>query len=157
MGFLIEVIFKKAEISDIERLIKLHEASFAGDTEAFSEEAWNGYFCNYDNVLNAINNHIAFKIMTEDKIIGDIFIKICSDHQYYIWLFSIFPEYQNMGVGSKALRFLEEYFTNARMFTLVTPKQKPRNCHFYEKNGFKQVFEEVVSDRYTKIGYAKIM
>lgn len=43
-GFFMEIIFKKAEINDIEDLIKLHEASFAGDTEAFGEEAWNGWF-----------------------------------------------------------------------------------------------------------------
>lgn len=83
--------YKKAEISDVDKLIELHEASFKGDTDAFGKKAWNGYFCIPDNVINAINNLIVFKIITNEEIIGDIFIKRCDDQQYYIWLFSILP------------------------------------------------------------------
>jgi RimJ/RimL family protein N-acetyltransferase len=46
------------------------------------------------------------------------------------------PEYQNQGIGTQAMAFMEQAFPEARRWTLGTPLWNLRTQHFYEKAGY---------------------
>ena len=66
------------------------------------------------------------------------------------------PELQGQGIAQKALTILESVFADARVWELETILQEKRNCHLYEKLGFRQTGEcRVINDNMTIVGYEK--
>lgn len=50
----------------------------------------------------------------------------------------VIPEYQGKGIGSRAIEFMLDYYTDWSKITLVTPADKEENINFYTKKcGFK--------------------
>ena len=78
--------------------------------------------------------------MLDGKIIGGL--TCCNAGEYY-WLGGIYisKEYQNRGIGAKAILFLEKEFPDAKCWRLHTPYKNYRNHHFYEKMGYVKIGE----------------
>ena len=69
---------------------------------------------------------------------------------------AVSKDFGGKGVGSDALTFIKEWFTEknnktACRFSIVDAKNEPEVLRFYEKNGFKTLFPtEIDEDLYTK-------
>ncbi len=74
-----------------------------------------------------IGGFIVFQNSYGDCELGRIFIE---------------PEYQNQGIGTQAMAFMEKAFPEARRWTLGTPAWNLRTQHFYEKAGYVKVRDE---------------
>ena len=67
----------------------------------------------------------------------------------------ILPEFQEKGIAQKAIRLCEEIHGNGN-WELDTILQEPKNCHLYEKSGYRQTRKtRVVNERLTLIFYEK--
>ena len=67
----------------------------------------------------------------------------------------IMPEFQGRGIAQKALRLCEEAHGSGN-WELDTILQEPKNCHLYEKMGYRRTGKtEVVNDRLTLVFYEK--
>lgn len=53
------------------------------------------------------------------------------------------PEYQGKGIGTQAVRFVQDYYDDWKRLTLVTPIYKHENVRFYtERCGFQIIGTE---------------
>ncbi len=67
----------------------------------------------------------------------------------------ILPEFQGKGIAQEAIRLCEEAHGNAN-WELDTILQEPKNCHLYEKMGYRQTGKiEVINERLTLVFYEK--
>ena len=67
----------------------------------------------------------------------------------------ILPEFQGKGIAQKAIRLCEEMHGNGN-WELDTILQEPKNCHLYEKMGYRQTGKtEVINERLTLTFYEK--
>ncbi|MDE7310829.1 MAG: GNAT family N-acetyltransferase [Eubacterium sp.] len=67
----------------------------------------------------------------------------------------ILPEFQGKGIAQKAIRLCEEIHGNGN-WELDTILQEPRNCHLYEKMGYRQTGKtETINERLTLAFYEK--
>ena len=67
----------------------------------------------------------------------------------------ILPEFQGKGIAQKAIRLCEEMHGNEN-WELDTILQEPKNCHLYEKMGYRQTGEtKVINERLTLVFYEK--
>lgn len=67
----------------------------------------------------------------------------------------VLPEFQGEGIAQKAIQLCEEIH-GSKNWELDTILQEPRNCHLYEKMGYRQTGKtEVVNERLTLVFYAK--
>lgn len=67
----------------------------------------------------------------------------------------VLPEFQGKGIAQEAIRLCEEAHGNGN-WELDTILQEPKNCHLYEKMGYRQTGKtEVVNDRLTLVFYEK--
>ncbi len=67
----------------------------------------------------------------------------------------ILPEFQGKGTAQKAIRLCEEKHGNED-WELDTILQEPKNCHLYEKMGYRRTRKtEVINERLTLISYVK--
>lgn len=67
----------------------------------------------------------------------------------------ILPEFQGKGFAQEAIRLCEEVHGNGN-WELDTNLQEPKNCHLYEKMGYRQTGKiEVINERLTLTFYEK--
>jgi len=84
-------------------------------------------------------------------------IRIVTEEKYYrISPIFIIPQYQNKGIAQKVFRIIEDEYTQKDTWSLSTIKEEGRNCHIYEKNGYKRTGkEEKIKEGMTLIYYEK--
>ena len=67
----------------------------------------------------------------------------------------ILPEFQGKGIAQKAIRLCEEVHGSGN-WELGTILQESKNCHLYEKMGYRQTGKtEVINERLTLVFYEK--
>lgn len=149
------VVIKRAAIEDTATLIEVQNKSFYEDHQKY------GYCPAYneseESILNFIQNHIVYKIVADEHIIGDMIIRIKENRNYYLRVIAIIPDYWNLGIGAMAMKFIEEDNPSADKWSLITPHKSLRNHHFYEKMGYQKVGEIVNSETLTLWQYEKNM
>lgn len=136
-----ELRFEKAEPNDAEELINIRNQCFYEDYVKYGE--CPGYNLSKDAMIEIILNRKLYNIICDNKIVGSISVKDNKDNTYYIGCLCIIPDYENKGIGQATLKFIENEFPDAKVWTLETPADKLRNHYFYKKAGFKIVKEFV--------------
>ena len=67
----------------------------------------------------------------------------------------ILPEFQGQGIAQRAIRLCEEIH-GTEEWELETILQEPKNCHLYEKMGYRKTGKtEIVNDKLTLVYYEK--
>ena len=67
----------------------------------------------------------------------------------------VLPEFQGKGIAQKAIRLCEEVHGNEN-WALDTILQEPKNCHLYEKMGYRQTGKtKVINEKLTLTFYEK--
>ena len=133
--------FERATVDDADELINVRNQSFYEDYVRYGE--CPGYNTSKERMTNTILNRIVYKIISDNKIIGNISIKDNHDSTYNLGCICVIPDYENKGIGQKAIRFIENEFSDATLWTLETPADKKRNHYFYKKAGY------VITEEYT--------
>lgn len=129
-----EVKFERAAADDAEALVNVRNKSFYVDFVKYGE--CPGYNKSIESMKSSILNRIAYKIICNGQIVGNISLRDNSDNTYYLGCLCVIPEYENKGVGQKALRFIESQFPDAACWTLETPSDKEKNLYFYKEMGY---------------------
>lgn len=83
-----------------------------------------------------------FKILYDERIIGGFIVFPKGNGHYELGRIFVDPDYQNQGIGTKALEYMEELFPEAKKWRLGTPRWNRRTHHFYEKTGYTRVGED---------------
>lgn len=98
----------------------------------------------------------SFIIVADDMYAGMIRIKELNDGACKISPIFVLPEFQNQGIGQKAMALAEEMFPSARLWTLFCVREEEKNVYFYEKLGFeKNGYERKLAENITLIGYER--
>ncbi len=82
-----------------------------------------------------------YKILSDNQIVGAMKIYDKDNGHFHLGSLFINPLFQNQGIGSEAMVFLNITFKQGDRWTLDTPYKNYRNHYFYEKHGFKKVKE----------------
>lgn len=145
--------FIPATEEDADELMAVQNAAFADDVRKYGE--CPSYIEQRETMLEKINSAVFYKILADGKIAGGIEVYKRTETHYHLYMLCVDPALQNNGIGSQALQFLFEHHPEALIWTLVTPADDPRNRHLYEKAGFVNTGERVVSDSLTLIRYER--
>ena len=71
------------------------------------------------------------------------------------WTIFILPEFQGKGIAQETIRLCEEMHGNGN-WELDTILQESKNCHLYEKMGYRQTGKtEAINERLTLVFYEK--
>ncbi|MCB9459724.1 MAG: GNAT family N-acetyltransferase [Anaerolineaceae bacterium] len=152
-------IFRPAHADDAPELTQAAIASFHYDSVLYPEVEIGGPpgYDSVDVMLRNIEEQACFAIVEDDQIVGGMVINVMGAGHYHLDLIFLAPEYQNRGLGTQALQFLESTFL-ATKWTLDTPIWAVRNRHFYEKHGYVNVGQFYVeADNITLISYEKTL
>lgn len=150
-----DILFKRACVDDAIKFIEIQNICFKADYIQYGEcPAYNE---TQEAIVRQIENSIVYKILIDEKIIGDIIVRKQENDSYYLRVISVIPECQDFGIGMKAIEFIEKDNPNAKQWNLLTPLNNQRNNHFYKKMGYEKTGEIVHSDILTLCEYKKVM
>lgn len=127
--------YRKANIEDAELLVDIYNSSFYSDYIKYGE--CPAYGKTKEEMEESIRNYPKFIIICDGNPVGVISCKKTENDTYEVGCLCVIPEYQGMGIGTKAFEFVSFYYEDWKKFTLVTPADKEENIRFYtEKCGF---------------------
>ena len=86
-----------------------------------------------------LNDGNYYKILLDNQIVGAMKIYNKNNGHFHLGSLFIDPLFQNQGIGSEAMFFLDKNFKEGTRWTLDTPYKNYRNHYFYEKHGFRKV------------------
>lgn len=148
-----DIKFEKAKKEDARSLIEVQNICFKEDFDKYGE--CPAYEEKLEVMINAIESIQVYKIVSNNAIIGDIIVRKIEERKYYLRVLCVHKDYQNLGIGRKAIEFIELENPDAIEWTLITPEKSIRNRYLYEKVGYRNIGEVVHSDCLTLIQYKK--
>lgn len=137
------IIFAIATPDDAPALTAIQKRTFDDDSRLYAGQPVGGP-PGYDSIewqIRIMRQAVYYKILAGERIIGGLIVFNLGDGHYELGRIYIDPDYQNQGIGTLALRFVEHTYPQARIWTLDTPDWAYRNHHFYEKMGYVRVRE----------------
>lgn len=91
-----------------------------------------------------------YKVSRNQELIGGIIVTMTGSYYGRIDRIFIDPDYQGTGIGSFVMQHIEGLYPDVRLWDLETSARQLSNHHFYEKLGFKRVFETEEEISYVK-------
>ena len=127
--------FQRAKEIDAAKLVEIQNKAFYEDYVKYG--MCPGYNRSIESMIKSITTADTFKIIVDNMIVGDIIVSKKGEYEYYLGGICVIPEYENKGIGQKAMTFIDKYYEDAKVWTLETPADKIRNHYFYKKCGFE--------------------
>jgi GNAT superfamily N-acetyltransferase len=137
------IAFKRARSADAAQLTAVQKRCFDDDSQRYLGTDTGGP-PGYDSVKwqqNIMKKSLYYKIVWDGQIIGGLIIFSKGSGHYELGRIYLDPDYQNQGIGTQAMAFIEQAFPDAQRWTLDTPLWATRNHHFYQKLGYVRVGE----------------
>ncbi len=128
---------KRACIVDAEEIVQAKADAFREELAMYKRPSK----FNTVQEIDFITNNYSYILKDDNQIIGGIVVTDKENGHYHLGPIFVKLEYQNKGIGSLAMKFIENEFPNTNKWTLETPYLSYRNHHFYEKHGFIKVGE----------------
>ncbi len=123
--------YSEAIKEDADMLIKIYNASFYDDYIKCGE--CPAYGRTRERMEESINKFTKLIIYSDDIPVGVISVENRGDGDYYLGCLCVIPQYQNKGIGTLAVKYMLDYYTDWRRITLITPEDKEENINFYTK------------------------
>ena len=93
---------------------------------------------NIEETKRLMKEFSCYLIYRMEEPIGGFWVHVEEEDSLTLEDFCILPQYQGKGYGTKSLQLIENYFGYNKRWLLTTPYFCKRNCHLYEKNGYKK-------------------
>ena len=155
-----EIIFEKAKLEDAEKLLEIQKKSFQEALELYKDYDTNPMFEKIEKISYKIQNHYYYKIIFDGIIIGGLHAYKKAEFHYYINRIFIHPDFENLGIGKKAIEFIEndKEFSDAERWILETPHKSFKNHSFYEKLGYVRTGQvEEITENLKLIYFEKVI
>ena len=137
------VTCKKARSGDAEALAEISGRAFDSDVDCGAPGPGGppGYkSAQWQARMMRIGQY--YKVLVDGRLAGGLIVFRKAPQEYELGRIFVDPDFQNQGVGTKAMEFLREEFPLAKRWTLGTPAWNRRTRHFYEKVGFVEIGED---------------
>ena len=151
------VKLKRADLADAEKLLEIQKICFAPHLERYQDFDMSPAMASLEWVRWRIENENFYKILFDNNWVGSInIIRLDEAGNYKLHIMNILPEYQGRGIGQKAIKLVEDIFSDATSWCLETLEDMPDNRHVYEKVGYTFTGRsEKINDKLTIVFYEK--
>lgn len=145
-----KLIFRQADSSDIEAIIRLVESAYRGEssrqgwtTEADLLDGGRTFTEEVSAIIAAPDNKI---ILLEDavQLLATVHIKKLTNSRAYLGMFAVLPSKQNRGIGKALLNYVENLAVTKWQcgeMELSVIRQRQELIGWYEKKGYQMTGE----------------
>ncbi|OMF54908.1 GNAT family N-acetyltransferase [Paenibacillus sp. FSL R5-0490] len=145
-----EILIEKAMMKDAVQLTDIMKAAFDEEAQKWltGDEQYIADFNiqppEYDSLQMTkymILELDYYKVIYKNEIAGGIIVTISGKSYGRIDRIFIRPDLQGCGIGSAAIKFIENHYPYIKAWELETSARQINNHHFYEKMGFQISFK----------------
>ncbi len=133
-----KLTYEKIYPCDYEALTNIMIGAFNEDTAMHTEMEADGPTGYNDGSLikrlNEHENYESYKVIYEGNIIGAYTIANNYTNEFSLEMLFITPKLRGFHLGSMVWKYIEEKYSNAKLWTVETPDYSIRNHHFYTIN-----------------------
>lgn len=131
------MIIQNADVSDASELLKLQKLAYLSEALIYNNYRIPPLIQTLEEVEDKFQDHIYLKAVVDGRIIGSVRGNVLDSESVYIGRLIVHPDYQNQGIGTKLIEYLEVSYPDFNRFELVTGYKSRRNIYFYQKMGYK--------------------
>lgn len=136
-----------AEESDLERILEIQLKAYISEAVNCNDFDIPPLKSDLKEMKQESESKKIFKAIYINKIVGSV-RGYEKDGVVFIEKLITDNEYQNLGIGKKLLKHIEDYFKNAKKYELFTGSKSIKNIEFYKKAGYAVYKEEKVNKNY---------
>ncbi|MDW2798453.1 GNAT family N-acetyltransferase [Clostridium boliviensis] len=125
------ISYKRAIKEDADLLIQIYNGAFYDDYVRYGE--CPAYGRSREGMEKSMENFPKDIIYCDDIPAGVISVEDMGKGEYYLGCLCIIPQYQGKGIGTQALEFVLDKYSDWKKITLITPSDKKENINFYTK------------------------
>ncbi len=147
----------KVPLEEAEQFWQMQRTAFLELLERYQDRETNPACQTLERVREKMTQADSFFywIKWEEESVGGIRIVARANESKQISLLFVRPEYRNRGIAQQAIRLAEELY-GGKDWVLGTHLQEKRNCHLYEKMGYRPTGEtREINGKMTLIYYKK--
>ena len=114
------IIFLKSKVKDAEDIIRVRADAFYDEVKRYGHgpSVFDSIEKERKFILGENDRTYSYIIKCKNEIIGGMAVEDLGEGTYYLGCIFVKKEYQNYGIGSMMLRFLEKKFIDAKKWRL---------------------------------------
>jgi len=145
-----EIVIRKANLGDLERLIEIQKEAFAFQARKY--DAWDiPPMVEKANDINLDDPGLTVLVAEADGVLLGSIRLLKDGTEAEIKRLSVSKGFQNNGIGSKLMKSIEENAEDIKRLWLFTGGQSYKNINLYRKMGYDSYKEEPFKDEFTLI------
>ena len=125
MTYSLKIEFIRASEEDAKKFVEVQDKAFYSDYIKYG--VCPGYGRNVESITESMKRNVVFKIVADGEVVGKVSAKNNEYDEGHLDCLCIIPEYENKGIGQKAVAFIEKQFDDVKKWLLETPVDKLRN------------------------------
>lgn len=125
------ISYRRAKKEDADLLIQIYNGAFYDDYVRYGE--CPAYGRSREGMEKSMEKFPKDIIYCDDIPVGVISVEDMGKGEYYLGCLCIIPQYQGKGIGTQALEFVLDKYSDWKKITLITPSDKEENINFYTK------------------------
>ena len=152
-----EIRLKRVPLDDAERLWRMQRTAFLELLEKYQDTDTNPACETPERVREKMTQpgSTFYWILWGEEPVGGIRIACREGESKRISPLFVLPQYRDRGIAQQAIKLAEELYGD-KDWTLGTILQEKRNCHLYEKMGYRPTGETLeINSKMTLIFYKK--
>lgn len=144
------MIIEQAKIEDAEEILFLQKLAYVSEAKIYKNFDIQPLRQSLDEIKAEFDNQIFFKGLQEGRIFGSVrgYLK---DKTCCIGKLIVHPEMENRGLGTRLMKYIEDFFITAKRFELFTGSKSQRNLYLYRKLGYIIFKSEKINDDFTVV------
>jgi len=150
------MVIVKADINDAVKVLELQKIAYQSEAEIYNDYSLRPLTQTLEELNEDFSKMTFLKCVINDNIVGSVRAYRQGD-TCYVSRVMVHPRFQNMGIGAKLMKAIEEQFQGVKRYESFTWHKSKRNIYFYKRRGYQQFKVEKYNPRIDLVYMEKIV
>ncbi len=124
-----------ATVEDADAILDLQKSAFISEAELNNDRNIDPMTQTIEELRNDFKSHIFMKISIGSKIVGTVRGQK-NGNRCLIYRLAVDPNYQGLGIGTRLMKAMENYFSDCGILEIFTGSNSRSNLFYYKKLGY---------------------
>jgi ribosomal protein S18 acetylase RimI-like enzyme len=135
---------QKATFDDLPKILHLQKQAYLSEATLLNDFSIQPLTQTLEELEKEFSQRIILKIENDqNEIIASVRFHE-KDNRIFVGKLMVHPDFQNKGIGTQLLQFIETYYTN-KTFELFTSSKSEKNISLYKKIGYREFKRKTIS------------
>lgn len=134
-----------ATVANAKEILDLQKLAYQSEARLYEDENIPPLTQTLEAIEKEFLNHVFYKAVISEKIIGSIRAKI-HDNTCFIGKLIVHPTFQGKGIGTALMGAMESHFLDVKRYELFTGTKSLGNIRLYKRLGYQPFKEEKIND-----------